>query len=319
MSDTPSTGLVLSATEQERLDTLRLTIAPIVQAAQSIEVRNENEVNRAVEFLSSVAREKKAAENTRVAVVGPLTAHVKFLNEQLKGAVVPLQEADAIVRPKVVAYQEELDRKRLEAEERLRVEEQRMQEEADAEKRLEEEAARAEREEAARQAAIAEAEAQAAARARETAASSALEQEMSGLSSIQLASVIEQAIDRARVRVAEAVMGRRREHRAAEGRAVAAREAFEDAARAEQETRDRPADQAPRMEVAEPAPMRGLTGAASTTTRWKGTVEDVSRLPRKYMVPDQKAIDAAVKAGARNPDIPGVNIEQIKGLQVRAK
>lgn len=310
------TGVVFSPEEQERLNRLNDAIASIVQAAQSIEVRNENEANWAVEFLSNVAREKKAAENARHVVVDPLTAHVKFLNEHFKRAVIPLEKADAIVRPKVVAYQQELDRKRLEAEARLRAEEDRLRVEAEEEKRRDEDKARKQREEASRAAALAEAEAQASERAREESAS-AIEHEMTELSSITLTSIIDNDSTSPRAQAAEAVMARRREHRAAEARALGARESAEKAELHEREAHGRPPVEVPRMEAAVAAPMRGLSGAASMRSRWKGTVEDPEKVPRKYMIVDQKGIDADVRAGVR--EIPGVRIEQVKGLQVRAK
>lgn len=56
------------------------------------------------------------------------------------------------------------------------------------------------------------------------------------------------------------------------------------------------------------APKTTRTGLATITMRdnWTFTIDDELKIPREYLIPDEKKIRAAVKAGARK--IPGVNI-----------
>lgn len=54
----------------------------------------------------------------------------------------------------------------------------------------------------------------------------------------------------------------------------------------------------------------------SITLEWKGIIEDPAQVPREYCSPDQKEIDAAVKAGVRA--IQGVVIKEVPKSRLRA-
>lgn len=59
--------------------------------------------------------------------------------------------------------------------------------------------------------------------------------------------------------------------------------------------------------VRETARVTSFSGVKATaSTKWKGEVVEIDKLPRQYMMANQAAIDAAIKGGAR--DIPGVRI-----------
>jgi len=67
----------------------------------------------------------------------------------------------------------------------------------------------------------------------------------------------------------------------------------------------------PRAEVAPAAPPSGV----QMKKVWKATVVDAALVPRRYLVVDEKAINAAVRAGERHID--GVRIEQVDQMAVR--
>lgn len=67
-----------------------------------------------------------------------------------------------------------------------------------------------------------------------------------------------------------------------------------------------PAPVAP-VTVKEAARVTSISGAKATATRkWKGEVKDFGLIPRQYLMPNQRAIDAAISGGVR--EIPGVLI-----------
>ena len=62
--------------------------------------------------------------------------------------------------------------------------------------------------------------------------------------------------------------------------------------------------------------IRASNGASANVRKtWKATVVDPFEVPREYLAINEKAINAAVKAGVR--EIPGVVIEQVEGLAIR--
>ena len=58
-------------------------------------------------------------------------------------------------------------------------------------------------------------------------------------------------------------------------------------------------------------------GAVSAKLVWDFEIEDENKVPRNFMIVNEKAIRAAVKAGVRN--IPGVKVFQKEELAVRAR
>lgn len=106
----------------------------------------------------------------------------------------------------------------------------------------------------------------------------------------------------ASARVVEALNGRQRALLAAQRKAAA-----EEAERQRKEAIafDEPVPEVPR--VKEAARIVSFSGSkASASVKWKGEVVDLEALPRQYMMPNQAAIDAAIKGGVR--EIPGVRI-----------
>jgi len=68
---------------------------------------------------------------------------------------------------------------------------------------------------------------------------------------------------------------------------------------------------------AQPKTVRSEMGAVSAKKVWDFEIEDADKIPRAFMIPNEKAIRAAVKAGVRS--LPGVRIFQREGLSVRAR
>lgn len=261
----------------------------IVQFAHALTITNDEEANAATEFLSRVAGLKRHIETERRTIVDPINQGVKEVNDRMKGAQVPYGEADEIVRGKMrgyIAEQERIDREARQAEEAR---------------------ARAEREEADRQAAEAAAEAEKA-EGQRTAAADEMEAGLTKLSTIDLVSIVRGGREDERQAAAN-VLERRRAHRRAEDAAEAAAETASEAADAERAAAHAPA--APR------GPMRSESGAVSTRKRMVARVVDETQLPRRFVTPNMKAINEAVKNG--ETDIPGCVIEEVKDISVRAK
>lgn len=310
---------VATPAEKNAVAEINTVINETVAAAGRIDVRTAAEAEHATEFLTQIAGAKRRAEQARKFLVGPLNAHVKSINEKFKEETVPLEQADAIVRAKVLAYRREQERLRVAEQARLDAERAERERQAEEQRRREEAEARAAREAAARESARAEAEARAAERRRREQLdreAGELSQEMAGLSSETLLDIRAGTDDRARAAAAGQELQARRAAREAQERAAAARQREEDARAAEQAARDRPLPEAPRAVVASAAPLRSASGRVAERKTWRGTVVDKALVPREYLKVDQAAINAAVRAGARQ--IPGVLIEQVDELAVRA-
>jgi len=70
--------------------------------------------------LKFVDTKLKAAEDARTALVGPLNAHVKFINGGFKTATEPMEKAKQVGRGKLASYLQEQERIRVEAEREAR-------------------------------------------------------------------------------------------------------------------------------------------------------------------------------------------------------
>jgi hypothetical protein len=270
-----------------------------VLEARAIVVNTPEEAQAATEFLSVIAGAKRKNESARRFLVDPLKKHAKAIDERFKANAAPLDEADRLVREKVIAFQK-IEQERL-AEEQRRLDAERAEREAQAERERQaalEEAQRVERE--AREAVQrrqAELRAAASERAREIAL----------MSDVELSATAEGQLGDDDAHLADREIAARRAARLAQEQADEARRIAEEAQQAQIAAASAP------TAVVEATTL----GSASATRRWKGTVVDATRVPREYLVVDQTKINAAVREGVR--EIPGVLIEQVDGLSVRAK
>jgi hypothetical protein len=294
-----SVDLAVAPEEQEAVAVVHATVGQ----ARAIEVHTPEEARGAVEFLAKIADAKKQSETARKFLVDPMNKHVKAINDRFKRNAVPLEEADQLVRGKLLEFahaegervakeQARLDEQRQAAEEAAEEERRRQAQEA---ARVEREAAEVER---ARQAQLRQAENE---RAREIAAMSDADLE-------QLA--VRNSLDARDTALVTEEMSARLRAREATERAEESRRLAEEAQQREIAAKSAPAA------VATTTQLASASGSASTRKRWTATVVDATRIPREYLAVDQKAINAAVKDGVRA--IPGVRIEQVDGLAIRA-
>lgn len=196
---------------------LRDEATGLLEIAESFVV-NADTFDEATDLLGWIAGAKKKLEEQRVFFVKPLNDQVKKINERFKSYAAPLEQADQVVRGKVLGFRQEAERQRREEEARLR-----------------------------RQA---EAE---------------------------------------RARLA-----------------------------AEAAAQDLPEPPPPPIPVIPRAPktVRSNMGTATVKKVWDFEVLDERQVPREFLIVNEKAIRAAVKAGVRN--IPGVQIFETEQLAVRA-
>jgi septal ring factor EnvC (AmiA/AmiB activator) len=95
----------------------------------------------------------------------------------------------------------------------------------------------------------------------------------------------------------------------------------------EQAKMDKKADKVgiPRVQLPLPAmgPIKTIvrtdSGSTFEVARWKGTVTNEDDVERIYCSSDSKKIKKAVDGGVRNPNMKGVNIEEITTPQTRTK
>ncbi len=96
----------------------------LIACAESKVITDDLSVRSATEDLSRIAKLKKAIEDKRREYVNPINEHLKVVNEAFKTVTNPLEQADKIIRAKILAYRQEQERKAREVEEinRLRLE-----------------------------------------------------------------------------------------------------------------------------------------------------------------------------------------------------
>lgn len=110
--------------EQEVTTRVLDATSSLVDDANAVLVRDDEEAEAATDFLSLIAGERKRATEARRFLVDPLNAHVKAINERFRGPEAIFKRADEIVRAKVLAYRAEQERRRQAEVRRLEAEEQ---------------------------------------------------------------------------------------------------------------------------------------------------------------------------------------------------
>jgi hypothetical protein len=268
--------------ETAKLAEVASEVSAVVARAREIEVSTDAQAQEATGFLAEIKAAKARGERARKFLVEPLNNHVRAINARFKETAGPLDEADQLVRGKLQRFILEQARTREREQARL-----------DEERRVAEERAAAERKRAWEEAQRAEREAE------EAAADTTIPREvLATLHDGQLRAFVDAG-------------GRRGDCARLEMEARQARRIAEEATQA-----DIAAQSAPAVQVAPAAPLATDAGKASVRQTWKAVIVDESRLPREFLMPNKPEINAAVRRGVR--DIPGVRIEQVTGLAVRA-
>lgn len=88
---------------------------------KALQITDGNSLLQANAALASVTRLQRSAEERRLFFVKPLKEHVKRIDTLFRAIVEPLEEANGLLRDKIVAYREQL-RKAAEAAQRKQVE-----------------------------------------------------------------------------------------------------------------------------------------------------------------------------------------------------
>lgn len=116
--------------------------SPILAAVQVMAVKDDDDEATATELLVQIKAALTGAERARLAVVKPIKDHAKWIDETFKQRKGPLEQAEATLKTRILAYRQQVERERQEEIQR-QLAEQREREAAEA-------AARAEAEEAER-------------------------------------------------------------------------------------------------------------------------------------------------------------------------
>jgi len=90
--------------------------------AKNMIVASDEDMKAATDLMAVIKISEKNLEEQRKFLVKPLNDHVKNINDRFKLYSVPLQRATTILKNKVLAYRQELERKRREEEARLQAE-----------------------------------------------------------------------------------------------------------------------------------------------------------------------------------------------------
>lgn len=86
-------------------------IGPYVESAKTIAIENAEDAEGAIEVLAALKRMEKTLESERKAMADPINAAKSRVQNFFAKLKAPIQEAEAILKPKVVAWQDAEDRR----------------------------------------------------------------------------------------------------------------------------------------------------------------------------------------------------------------
>lgn len=96
----------------------------ITDKVNSLKIKNPEDMKSATDLLSMIVGRKKRIEELRVRYVKPLNEQVKMINNDFKGAILPLTELEGVVKGTMLDYRkkeaEKIEKQRLKAEEKER-------------------------------------------------------------------------------------------------------------------------------------------------------------------------------------------------------
>ena len=101
------------------LKTLRQQGESILQTANTLQVTGETH-KQAIDLLALTGEAKKQLEAKRKVAVDPLNKKVKEINAFFRSLAEPFETADRVLRGKVLQFRSEEEKRRKEAEEKLR-------------------------------------------------------------------------------------------------------------------------------------------------------------------------------------------------------
>ena len=100
----------------EKVQLLLGHVAGLLVAAKARQVQTDDDVVSATNDLSIMAGFDKTIEEKRKEYTCPLNEHLKAINNAFRLLTEPLAEADKLTRGKILAYRQEIEDRRREAE-----------------------------------------------------------------------------------------------------------------------------------------------------------------------------------------------------------
>lgn len=116
--------IAISPDEDDSVKALVQEADRLLEYANGLVITSDEGVRVATEDLSFLVKLKKALEDKRGEYVKPINTILKGINDTFKAIVTPVEDADKLIRNKILAYRKEQERKAREIEEinRLRIE-----------------------------------------------------------------------------------------------------------------------------------------------------------------------------------------------------
>lgn len=321
--------LVEQLAEQEDHEAagLRAEIDTAIAQASRVEITSDETRDQVAAMLQQIQAKRQDLERRRRHLKQPHLEGGRRVDRMFRDLQAPLDAADGVLRPKLIEWEDEKARVAAAEQARLDAERRRREEAAAEEQRKAAAEAQAAREAAAREAAAADA---AARKAEEKRAQ--LERSDDELAAAAAAAP-EETLQSAAGRqdrfgeVARAELETRqaqREAREAAGRQAAAAQAEEEARQAEEAARSAPVPVLPRAEVAVQSVSQATGGAISRPRRREVSIPEPDRVPRTIVIDGvehvlmQPAMGTIRRLALAGVEIPGVKVDTVEGLAVRA-
>jgi len=117
-----------TAERETKLEAINKDIDTFVLKTKTLVIKTKEQMTGATEYLANIVARKKRIEVIRISYTQPLNETLRNINADFKKASAPLEEAEGIVKSKMIEYRrveaERIEIERKKEEERLRKEEE---------------------------------------------------------------------------------------------------------------------------------------------------------------------------------------------------
>jgi len=117
LESSESKALVPAAGEDVEVQNIFQQSKRLLEYAESRVIKDVQDIKMATDDLAIIAKYKKVMEEKRKEYLRPLQEEVKAINDNYKFWMQPIEAADRITREKILAFNKEQERRRLEQEE----------------------------------------------------------------------------------------------------------------------------------------------------------------------------------------------------------
>lgn len=108
--------------EEKKLKEIKKDAVAMTKKVEKVVIKNEKQMDDASELLTQIKARQKRIEEIRLTYTKPLNESLRKINSDFKEASAPYLEIEGKIKQAIIAYRQEIERKRREEEMRLQEE-----------------------------------------------------------------------------------------------------------------------------------------------------------------------------------------------------